>query len=60
MKKYMLFFSLLSATAVTKAQSGDKEPYLTKSLSSETIQNVLARTSGGSITVAGVSTEAKI
>ena len=60
MKKYILFFALLSVTAITKAQPWDKEPYITKSLSSETIQSVLAQTSGGSITVAGVSTESKI
>jgi len=59
MKKYILFLSLLSVTLVTKAQN-DKEPYITKSLSSESIQQVMAQTSGGSITVAGVSTEAKI
>ncbi len=60
MKKYILFLSLLSVTAITKAQTGDKEPYITKSLSSENIKDVMARTSGGSITVAGISSEAKI
>ncbi|MEP7317816.1 MAG: hypothetical protein ABI921_03720 [Panacibacter sp.] len=61
MKKYILFLSLLSVTAVTKAQSGDnKTPYITKSLSSENIQQAEVKTSGGSITVAGVSSDAKI
>ncbi|HRH48004.1 MAG TPA: hypothetical protein PLP23_04620 [Panacibacter sp.] len=61
MKKYILFLSLLSVTAVTNAQSGDnKEPYITKSLSSENIQQAEVKTSGGSITVTGGTGESKI
>ena len=60
MKKY---FSLLIATGISllsMAQS-DKAPYLTKSLANQTVSNVKVETSGGSISVAGVSTaEAKI
>jgi len=60
MKKYILFLSLLGMSSVVKAQS-DKEPYLTKSLSNQSIQNVKVETSGGSISVGGVSAgDAKI
>jgi len=54
MKKYILFLSLVCVAAAVKAQS-DKEPYITKSLSNQSIQNVKVETSGGSISVAGVS-----
>ncbi|HRI22303.1 MAG TPA: hypothetical protein PLA68_15180 [Panacibacter sp.] len=60
MKKYILFLSLLTAATITKAQSSDKEPYITKSLGSENIQQAEVQTSGGSITVTGVNTDAKI
>ncbi|HEY6976347.1 MAG TPA: hypothetical protein VH396_08655 [Chitinophagaceae bacterium] len=60
MKKYILFLSLVVITAAVKAQF-DKEPYITKSLSNQSIQNVKVETSGGSINVGGVSpSEAKI
>jgi len=54
MKKYFLFISLVAMNAAVKAQS-DKEPYITKSLSNQSIQNVKVQTSGGSISVAGVN-----
>jgi len=61
MKKAAFSLFFLLAAIVGLAQSADKEPYLTKSLSGEKIQNVEASTSGGSISVTGVSqAEAKI
>jgi len=60
MKK--VFFFLLSATAAFTVNAQDnKEPYLTQSLSSETIKQVNVETSGGSIAVSGSSqNEARI
>src|SRR6187401_860375 len=52
-KLAILLFALVITVAVS-AQS-DKDPYLTKSLSKESIKDVYARTSGGGITVSGVS-----
>jgi DUF4097 and DUF4098 domain-containing protein YvlB len=58
-KLAIVFFALLITVAV-RAQS-DREPYLTKSLSKESIKDVYARTSGGGITVTGVpESEARI
>jgi hypothetical protein len=60
MKKVSFLLFLLSAFVGASAQT-NKEPYLTKSLSGESIKEVEARTSGGSISVSGVSgSEAKI
>jgi hypothetical protein len=59
MKKFFILLSVICASATVQAQS-DKEPYLTKSLTSESIKNVKVETSGGSIMVAGVSSDAKI
>jgi hypothetical protein len=60
MKKHILFLSLIASSVAVKAQF-DKEPYITKSLSNQSIQNVKVETSGGSITVGGLSpSEAKI
>lgn len=61
--KKVLFYSLLAFFSTNvKAQFGDdKLLYLTKSLSSESINSVKAETSGGGIAVSGVSaSEAKI
>lgn len=52
MKKCSFLFFILVAFVVASAQDS-KEPYMTKSLSGESIKQVEARTSGGSITVAG-------
>ena len=56
MKKYfslLLFANIcLAVNAQTKSE---KEPYLTKSLSGESVSNVTAETSGGNINVSGVS-----
>jgi hypothetical protein len=55
MKKYFFLLLLanicLSVNAQTKSQ---KEPYLTKSLSGESVNNVRAETSGGNISVSAV------
>jgi hypothetical protein len=62
MKKY--FFLLLSANiclAVSAQNRSEKEPYLTKSLSGEFVSSVMAETSGGNISVNGVSSsEARV
>ncbi len=60
MKKFFILLSVVCATVTIKAQSPDKEPFLTKSLSNESIKNVEVETSGGSITVTGVTADAKI
>jgi hypothetical protein len=56
MKKYtatlLIIFGSIAAIAQNKWQT---EPYLTKSLSSAAINNVFVETSGGSITVNGVT-----
>jgi hypothetical protein len=56
---FSLLFSICLITSIVHAQ--DREPYLSKSLSNETINTVFARTSGGNIAVSGVSAgEARI
>jgi len=62
MKKHFLIFLLAALQLSIKAQDKwNKEPYMTKSLSSESIKDVEAQTSGGSISVSGVNvSEAKI
>jgi len=62
MKKYFLIFLFAALQLSTKAQDKwNKEPYMTKSLSSESIKDIEAQTSGGSISVSGVNvSEAKI
>ena len=59
MKKYLLFFVLAAFQLSLKAQS-DKTPFMTKSLSSESIKDVEVETSGGSIAVSGVTANARI
>ncbi len=62
MKKYLLFFLLAALQFSVKAQvkSSDK-PFMTKSLSNESIKDVEVETSGGSISVSGVAaTEARV
>ena len=61
MKKYFFFLLAASATAFTVNAQDNKEPYLTQSLSSETITLTNVETSGGSISVTGSSkSEARI
>jgi len=59
MKKYLLFFVLAAFQFSLKAQS-DKTPFMTKSLSNESIKDVDVETSGGSIAVSGVTANARI
>jgi len=59
MKKYLLFFALVAFQILVKAQT-DKTPFTTKSLSNESIKDVEVETSGGSIAVSGVTTNARI
>src|SRR6476661_5802931 len=60
MKKYLLFFLLAALQFSVKAQKSDK-PFMTKSLSNESIKDVEVETSGGSISVSGVAaTEARV
>jgi hypothetical protein len=60
MKKiFHVLLTILVLGSTLHAQ--DREPYLTQSLSKETVSNVFARTSGGHIQVSGVSAgEARI
>jgi len=59
MKKYLLFFVLAALQVSLKAQS-DKTPFMTKSLSNESIKDVEVETSGGSIAVSGVTANARV
>ena len=59
MKKYLLFFSLVALQVSVKAQS-DKTPFMTKSLTNESIKDVEVETSGGSIAVSGVTANARV
>ncbi|HEV8284620.1 MAG TPA: DUF4097 family beta strand repeat-containing protein [Chitinophagaceae bacterium] len=62
MKKYfsLLPLSLLQLSLMAQFKS-DKEPFMTKSLSNESIKNMEVQTSGGSISVSGVAaSEARI
>ena len=62
MKKTFNLLLLIVVTGVAQAQvNGSDVPYLTKSLSSESIRDVFVRTSGGSISVSGVdASEARV
>lgn len=56
MKKLVLFLVIVAHACIAKAQvNSDNEPFLTKSLSSESINNVEVQTSGGSISVTAVN-----
>ena len=59
MKKYLLFFLLATFQILVKAQT-DKTPFMTKSLSNESIKDVEVETSGGSIAVSGVTANARV
>jgi DUF4097 and DUF4098 domain-containing protein YvlB len=62
MKKSLFFLLLFVPAGLLFAQNRfEKEPYMTKSLSSENIKNIKVETSGGSISVSGVAaSEARI
>lgn len=61
MKKFFFFLLAVAGTAFTVNAQDNKEPYLTQSLSSETIKQANVQTSGGSIAVMGTSqNEARI
>ena len=57
MKK--LFFLLLITSIGFTVIAQDKQPYMTKSLSSESVKNTEVQTSGGSIWVTGVNSAAE-
>ncbi len=60
MKKYLLFFLIAVLQLSLNAQKSGK-PFMTKSLSNESIKDVEVETSGGSISVSGVAvTEARV
>lgn len=54
MKKFLTFLLAAALSTAAYAQS-DNAPYLIKSFAGASVQNVLARTSGGSITVNGTA-----
>jgi len=56
MKKYIILFAITITSVALKAQNkSNKEPYLTKSFASETINSIVSKTSGGNITVTAVN-----
>ncbi|MEO3408472.1 DUF4097 family beta strand repeat-containing protein [Mucilaginibacter sp. CAU 1740] len=57
MKKYLLVLFVASVGNIALAQNNGKTPYLTKSLSGQSVKDVFVNTSGGSITVSGASGE---
>lgn len=59
MKQLSLLLLFAAGTIIAKAQT-DKEPYLVKQLSNESIKEVEARTSGGSISVTGGTSNSRI
>ncbi|WP_276373514.1 DUF4097 family beta strand repeat-containing protein [Chryseolinea sp. H1M3-3] len=61
MKKAFNFVFLVAfITLVINTQAQDREPYITKSFSNESIKELYARTSGGSITVEGGNEQARV
>ncbi len=60
MKKYLFFLLLAAQSTFVFAQKDGETPYLTKSLSDASIKKIEAETSGGNISVAGVSSDARI
>ena len=61
MKKILILLFAFLLTVSLQAQSSSDTPYMTKSLSADNVREVFARTSGGGISVTGVSaSEARI
>jgi DUF4097 and DUF4098 domain-containing protein YvlB len=59
--KHILLVFFVAAAGFIHAQKNNEKPYLTRSLSKESIKNVEVETSGGSITLTGVQeSEARI
>jgi len=54
MKQNLFFLLLLTFSIASRAQDKNEVPFLTKAFANESIKNVEAETSGGSITVMGV------
>lgn len=59
MKKFITLLLAVATTVIANAQT-DNTPYLTKTFNASVVQNVIARTSGGSITVTGSNGEARV
>lgn len=56
MKKYLLLLLLACNTIIVNAQwNQEKDPFMTKSLSKESIKNIKMQTTGGNITVSSVN-----
>jgi len=60
MKKIFAVLLLASITYAATAQQSNEEPFMTKSLSSESVQSATAKTTGGNISVEGVDAQARI
>ena len=60
MRKLFLLMFITAVSFFANAQNkSDKEPYMTKSLSSESVKSTEVQTSGGSISVTGVNSAAE-
>lgn len=59
-KLFLLLLWTLQVVFLRAQNKYEKEPFLTKPLGSESVKNVEVQTSGGSISVAGVSSNARI
>ncbi len=59
MKKYLSAL-LLCVSAITALAQNSTKPYMTKSLTTESIKNIKATTSGGNIDVSGADVDARI
>ena len=57
---FSLFLFALPALVLQAQNKYEKEPFLTKSLSGEAVKTVEAQTSGGSISVSGVSANTRV
>jgi hypothetical protein len=61
MKRFFFFLLLAAQTSFLIARDNDnKVPFMTKNLSGESVKSVEVQTSGGSISVAGVSSDFKV